>query len=75
MLNVKQGTCEYQLFKTFDVFYFLKHIRIAATLIQSTSLVGAAIEHGFESHSQPFLMTYPGLIKAYDFLSSLFYSA
>jgi len=25
--------------------------------------------HGF---SQPFLLTHPGLIKAYDFLSSLF---
>jgi len=28
--------------------------------------------HGFESHSQPFLLTYPGLIKAYDVLSSVF---
>jgi len=25
-----------------------------------------------QSHSQPFLLTYPGLIKAYDFLSFLF---
>jgi len=28
--------------------------------------------HGFDSHSQPFLLIYPGLIKAYDFVSSLF---
>jgi len=27
---------------------------------------------GFESHSLSFLLTYPWLIKAYDFLSSLF---
>jgi len=28
--------------------------------------------HGFESHSQPFLLTCPGLIKAYDVVSSVF---
>jgi len=28
--------------------------------------------HGFECHSQSFLLTYPGLIKAYDILFSLF---
>jgi len=28
--------------------------------------------HEFESHSQPFLLTYLGLIKAYEVLSSFF---
>jgi len=29
-------------------------------------------EHGFELHSQLFLLTYPEQIKAYDILSSVF---
>jgi len=30
--------------------------------------------HGFESHSQPFLLAFPELKKVYDVLSSLFQS-
>jgi len=44
--------------------------RIAATSIQSVSR--GFCGHGFESHSQPYLRTYPELIKAYDVLSSIF---
>jgi len=37
--------------------------KIAMISIQSTSLAGAS-GHGFKTHSQPFLLIYPELLKA-----------
>jgi len=45
-------------------------VSIAATSIPGH--VSGWCGHGLESHLQPFLLTYPGLIKAYNALSSLF---
>jgi len=68
--------CEYSLNKHRAAMVGLSkavmNLRIAATSSSGTSLVGTpAFLHGFESHSQPFLLTYPELIKCYDVLSSL----
>jgi len=50
--------------------YNFLRLRIAATSIPE--YVSGWCGHGFESHSQPFLLTYPGLIKASVFSFRLF---
>jgi len=49
-------------------------LRLRIAVISIPEYVSSWCGHGFESHLQPFLLTYSysGLIKAYDFLSSLF---